>query len=147
MTPYRIIKSMNFQDMLPMFIESGLEFRPDSLAPKGLLVCFEMFDEESKIRIGGGSLAQTDGEFVIRTVAIKEQYQGQGLGRKLVEYIIEEAKEWDAKRVMLNAKVPEFYKKMGFVVVPRKEAPPISDCLTCPRFHNGCDSEVMELKL
>lgn len=144
---YRIIKSMNFKDMLPMFIEAGLEFQPDSPAPEGLLACFEMIDKETGRRIGGASLGQICGEFVIRTVAIEKQYQGQGLGRKLVEHVIEEAKEWDAKRILLNAKVPGFYKKLGFVIVPREEAPPISDCSTCPRFHNGCDSEIMKLEL
>jgi ABC-type glutathione transport system ATPase component len=145
--PYRIIKSMNFREMLPMFIEAGLEFQPDSPTPEGLLTCFEMLDAESGRRIGGAALGKSHGEFVIRTVAIEKQYQGQGLGRELVERVIEEAKEWDAKRVMLNAKVPEFYKKLGFVIVPRDEAPPISDCTSCSRFHNGCDSEIMKLDL
>lgn len=144
---YRIVKSMNFKEMLPMFIEAGLEFRPDVEAPEGLIACFEMIEKESGRRIGGASLEKTCGEFVIRTVAIEKAYQGQGLGKKLVEYVIEEARSWDAKRIMLNAKVPGFYKKLGFVIVPREEAPPISECTECPRFHNGCDSEIMKLDL
>ncbi|QDW73900.1 GNAT family N-acetyltransferase [Lachnospiraceae bacterium KGMB03038] len=143
---YRIIKSMNFEEMLPMFIEAGLEFKPDSKPPQGLIACFEMIDNSTGHRIGGASLARTYGEFVIRTVAIEKKYQGQGLGRKLVEYVIEEAKSWDAGRILLNAKIPEFYKKLGFVVLPRESAPPISDCLSCPRFHNGCESEIMKLE-
>lgn len=144
---YRIIKSMNFKEMLPMFIEAGLEFRPDDPAPEGMLSCFEMIDRKSKRRIGGASLAQMYGEFIIRSVAIEKEYQGRGLGRKLVEYVIEEAKQWDAGRIMLTAKVPGFYKKLGFSVIPREEAPPISDCSSCSRFHNGCDSEIMKLDL
>lgn len=144
---YKIIKSMNFKEMLPMFIEAGLEFQPDAPEPEGLLTCFEMIDKESGRRIGGASLAKVYDEFVIRTVAIEKAYQGLGLGKRLVEYVIEEAKEWGAGRIMLNAKVPGFYKKLGFVIVPREDAPPISDCMSCPRFHNGCNSEIMELKL
>ncbi len=142
-----IKKSRNFKDMLPMFIEAGLEFKPDDPDPEGLLVCFEMLDKESGRRIGGGSLAKAYGEFLIRSVAVEEAYQGKGLGKKLLEYMIGEAKEWDAKRLLLTAKVPGFYKKLGFEVIPREDAPPISDCTSCPRFHNGCDSEIMRLEL
>lgn len=142
-----IKKSMNFRDMLPMFIEEGLEFKPDDPDPEGLLVCFEMMDAASGKRIGGGSLAKAYGEFLIRSVAVKKAYQGKGLGKKLVEYMIEEAKSWDAKRLLLTAKVPGFYKKLGFTVIPREDAPPISDCTSCPQFHNGCDSEIMRLEL
>lgn len=142
-----IKKSMNFKDMLPMFIEAGLEFKPDDPDPEGLIVCFEMMDKESGRRIGGGSLAKAYGEFLIRSVAVEEAYRGKGLGKKLVEYMIEEAKSWDAKQLLLTAKVPGFYKKLGFEVIPREEAPPISDCTSCPQFHNGCDSEIMLRKL
>ncbi|MCI8561534.1 MAG: GNAT family N-acetyltransferase [Dorea sp.] len=142
-----IKKSMDFKDMLPMFIEAGLEFKPDDPDPEGLLVCFEMIDEESRKRIGGGALAKVYGEFLIRSVAVEKEYRGRGLGKKLVEYIIEEAREWDAKSLLLTAKVPGFYKKLGFSVVQRKDAPPISDCTSCPQFHNGCDSEIMRLYL
>lgn len=143
---YKIVKSMNFKEMLPMFIEAGLEFEPNADEPEGLIACFEMFDTKTDRRIGGASLAKFDGEFVIRTVAIEKAYQGRGLGRNLVEYVIDEAKSWDAKCVYLNAKVPGFYKKLGFEVVPREEAPLISDCSSCPRFHNGCDSEIMKIE-
>lgn len=142
---YRIIKSKNYEDMIQMFIEAGLEVSPNEPAPKGLLVCFEMFDTLSGRRIGGASLTKEYGEYVIRTVAIEKEYQGQGLGKQLVEAVIREAEEWDAKRLILNAKVPGFYEKLGFSVVKRESAPPISDCNRCPRFGNGCSPEIMQL--
>lgn len=143
----KIKKSMNFKDMLSMFIEAGLEFKPDDPDPEGLLVCFELIDKASGKRIGGGSLAKACGEYLIRSVAIEKAYRGRGLGKLLVEYMIEEAKEWDAKRLLLTAKVPGFYQKLGFEVIPRGEAPPISNCTACPQFHHGCDSEIMRLEL
>lgn len=141
---YKIIKSMNYDDMIPMFIEAGLEMQPDEPAPDGLLACFEMIEKETGRRIGGASLAKMYGEYVLKTVAIEKAYQGKGLGRVLVEHVMEEAKEWDAKRLILAAKVPEFYQKLGFEIISREDTPPISDCLTCPRFQNECDSEMME---
>ena len=60
---------------------------------------------------------------------------------------VDEAKMYGAKRLLLNAKVPGFYKKLGFQIIPREASPiEFSDCQTCPRFHNGCDSEIMILE-
>ena len=143
---YKIIKSMNYDDMIPMFIEAGLEMQPDEPAPTGLLACFEMIEKETGRRIGGASMAKMYGEYVLKTVAIEKEYQGKGLGRILVEHVMNEAKEWDAKRMILAAKVPAFYQKLGFKIISREDTPPISDCLTCPRFQNGCDSEMMEFR-
>lgn len=143
---YKIIKSMNYKDMIPMFIEADLEIEPDEEAPEGLLSCFEMFDKKSGKRIGGASLVKTCEEYVLRTVVIEKEYRGMGLGRILVERVIKEAREWDASRLLLTAKVPEFYKKLGFRIISRSDAPPISDCSLCHRFHNGCDSEIMEFR-
>lgn len=143
---YKIIKSMNYDDMIPMFIEAGLEMQPDEPAPDGMLSCFEMIEKETGKRIGGASLAYMYDEYVIKTVAIQKEYQGRGLGRILVERVMEEAREWNAKRVILAAKQPGFYKRLGYHVISRESTPPISDCLTCPRFQNGCDSEMMEYR-
>lgn len=140
---YYLKKSKDFEGMLPMFIEEGLEFEADTKAPDSLLLCFELYERISDERIGGISLTYEYGEYVIRSVAIRSDHQGRGLGKYLVSTAIEEAVQWGAKRVMLTAKVPDFYKKMGFYIIPRENAPEISECQKCRHFHNGCDSEIM----
>ena len=141
---YKIILSMSYKEMIPMFIRNGLEIAEDSEAPEGLLVCVEMIERATEKRVGGASLVYQQDEFIIKTVAIEKEWQGKGLGTTLVEAVIEEAKRRGAKRVYLNAKVPEFYKKIGFVVVQKEDAPAISDCMNCHRYHHGCDSEIMK---
>lgn len=147
MNGFRIIKSKNFEEMVPMFIEAGLEVRKGEPVPEGLLVCFEVIEEKSGRRIGGAALTYEHGEYVIRTVAVEKSYQGQGIGKWLVQRILDEAREWEARQVVLNAKLPSFYKKLGFTVMKREEAPPISECYTCPRFGKDCYPEIMRRKL
>ncbi len=144
---FHIVHSMRFEEMLPMFIEAGLEFEPDADRPEGLLQCYEMIENETGRRIGGGSLAYTCDEYVIKTIAIEKAYQGRGLGTDLVNAIMTDAKDRGAKRVYLNAKVPAFYKKLGYEVVTGDAAPDISTCHLCSRYHNGCDSEIMMKEL
>jgi ABC-type polar amino acid transport system ATPase subunit/N-acetylglutamate synthase-like GNAT family acetyltransferase len=147
MGKYKIIKSMNFHEMLPMFIEAELEFKPDSPDPEGMIVCFELYDEEIGRRIGGAALAYVHEEYVIRSVAVEKEYRHKGLGSMLVNRIVEEAKEWDAKRLLLTAKVPAFYEKVGFRVIPRESVPPVSACMTCSKYNNGCAAAVMKMDL
>ena len=143
---FEIIRSMRFKEMIPLFIRAGLEVEPDAKEPEGLITCFEVIRKDTRERVGGAALAWQEKEFVLRCVAIEKEYQKQGLGSMIVHEAVAEAKRHGAKRLMLNAKVPEFYKKLGFSIVPEEEAPDISECMNCHRFHNGCDSEIMKLE-
>ena len=140
---FKIVDSMNYEEMIPMFIEAGLEMEPNEKRPLGLLQCYELIDNNTGRRIGGASLVYMCDEYVIKTVAIEKAYQGKGLGTDLVKTIMQDAKKRGATRIYLNAKVPKFYKTLGFTIVSHDEAPDISTCHLCHRYHNGCESEIM----
>ena len=144
---FEIIHTMNFKEMVPLFIRAGLEVKPDEPVPENLITRFEVIQKKDHIRVGGAALVKKEGEYILRCVAIEKEYQGQGLGSMVVLAAVDEAKMYGAKRLLLNAKVPGFYKKLGFQIIPREASPiEFSDCQTCPRFHNGCDSEIMILE-
>ena len=52
-----------------------------------------------------------------------------------------------ADKVFLNAKIPDFYQKLGFEILQREKAPAISDCSTCSRYLHGCEPEIMVKKI
>ena len=141
---YQVILSDHYKEMIPMFIEEGLEMEPDSEEPEGLLTCLEVKDTETGQRLGGASLVYDKDVLILKTVAVKKEFQGRGLGRLLVQRAEAEARKRGAQCLYLNAKVPEFYKKLGFEIIRRDDAPDISDCQNCHRYHNGCESEIMK---
>ena len=141
---YQVLLSDHYKEMIPMFIEEGLEMEPDSEEPEGLLTCLEVKDTETGQRLGGASLVYDKDVFILKTVAVKKEFQGRGLGRLLVQRAEAEARKRGAQCLYLNAKVPEFYKKLGFEIIRRDDAPDISDCQNCHRYHNGCESEIMK---
>lgn len=141
---YQVILSDHYKEMIPMFIEEGLEMEPDSEEPEGLLTCLEVKDTETGQRLGGASLVYDKDVFILKTVAVKKEFQGRGLGRLLVQRAEAEARKRGAQCLYLNAKVPEFYIKLGFEIIRRDDAPDISDCQNCHRYHNGCESEIMK---
>lgn len=134
---------MEYETLVDLFVRSGLEINPEDPRPEGLITCFELFDEESGRRIGASGICRDHGEYVLRCVAVEEEFRGRGYGMQLVRAVIDEAEQSGAKRLWLTAKVPKFYEKFGFRVVPREEAPFVTKCVECPQYHNGCESEVM----
>ena len=76
----------------------------------------------------------------VRSLAVDEDYRGQGIGRQLVEWSIDEARRLGIARLMALTYEQAFFEKLGFHVVP-KETLPLkvwSDCVRCPK-RNGCD--------
>ncbi len=138
-----IKRTMEYEDLVDLFVRSGLEISPKDPRPEGLLTCFELIDEESGRRIGATGLCRGRGEYVLRCVAVEEEFRGKGYGTQLVRAVMDEAMRLGAGRLWLTAKVPQFYRRFGFRVVPREEAPFVTKCIECPQYHNGCESEVM----
>ncbi len=72
----------------------------------------------------------------IRSLAVAEAYQGQGLGRRLVESCLAEVGALGIERVFVLTYEPDFFIKMGFELIHRDELPHKvwSECLQCPKY-------------
>jgi amino-acid N-acetyltransferase len=95
--------------------------------------------------LGCGALhfySPTTGE--IRSLAVGESAKTHGVGRRLIETLIEEAFEYSLDAVFAFTYVPDFFRKMGFVEVERGALPlkAWKDCLRCPKFQS-CDEIAM----
>jgi len=80
----------------------------------------------------------------IRSLAVAEEAQGRGIGTKLVESCLEEARQLRMKRVFVLTYVPRFFERFGFAEHPKEQLPHKVwvDCLDCPKFPN-CDEVAM----
>jgi N-acetylglutamate synthase-like GNAT family acetyltransferase len=84
----------------------------------------------------------------IRSLVIKSGYQGQGIGRRIVDMLLEEAEALQVRRVFALTRKPGFFMKIGFSLtkiekLPRKVR---HDCVFCPVFH-ACDEVAVLLTL
>lgn len=80
----------------------------------------------------------------VRSLAVKDGFQGRGIGRRLTEWCVEEARRLGIRRLMSLTYEQIFFEKLGFVVV-EKDTLPLkvwSDCVRCPKRH-GCDEIAM----
>jgi amino-acid N-acetyltransferase len=83
----------------------------------------------------------------IRSLAVSEQYQRQGIGSTLVAAALAEARDLGVKRVFTLTYRPDFFKKHGFKIVDKAMLPQKvwTECIKCVKFPD-CD-EIAMLKL
>jgi amino-acid N-acetyltransferase len=76
----------------------------------------------------------------IRSLAVHQRAKTHGVGRKLVEALVEEAQAYDLEAVFAFTYVVEFFRKVGFHEVERGALPlkAWKDCVRCPKFQ-ACD--------
>ena len=84
----------------------------------------------------------------IRSLAVAQEYQKNNYGARLVERCLQDAKSLGLTRVFTLTYVPDFFAKIGFLVVEKSALPHKiwADCLKCPRFPD-CDEIAMVLEL
>jgi len=80
----------------------------------------------------------------IRSIAVAAQNQGRGVGRLLVQALLEEARRHSVTCVCLFTRSPEFFARLGFTVARREELPDkiYKDCVCCPKL-SACDEIAM----
>jgi amino-acid N-acetyltransferase len=84
----------------------------------------------------------------VRAMVIDPEYQGRQLGRKILEQLIDEARELGIKKVYAFTLSEGFFGKMGFVLKQKDELPAKlwSECSHCPKFF-CCDEIGLVLDL
>lgn len=80
----------------------------------------------------------------IRSLAIKESFQGQGRGRTIVEACLAEAVSLGINRVFTLTYQPDFFRRLGFADIDKNELPHKvwSDCIHCSQFPD-CNEEAL----
>ena len=84
----------------------------------------------------------------IKSLAVVEDSQEQGIGAQLVEACLGEAKELGIATVFCLTYKPSFFKKHGFSQVEKMELPHKvwGECYLCPKFPN-CDEVALTCHL
>jgi len=76
----------------------------------------------------------------VKSLAVAENSQKQGIGAQLIAACLNEAKGLDMPAVFCLTYRPAFFEKLGFSQVEKRELPHKiwAECLRCPKFPN-CD--------
>ena len=80
----------------------------------------------------------------VRSLAVASGFQGRGVGTRLVQWCIDEARRLQIRRLMSLTYEQGFFERQGFRVVDKERLPlkVWSDCVRCPK-KDGCDEIAM----
>jgi amino-acid N-acetyltransferase len=132
----------------------------NNFAAKGIMLPRTEFELAENIRDfvvieGGGQIVACCALHIysptaaeIRSLAVDPGWQTHGLGRKMVEALEVDAREFGLKSLFAFTYVEGFFRKMGYETVERGELPlkAWKDCLRCPKFQ-ACDEIAMRKHL
>jgi amino-acid N-acetyltransferase len=116
--------------------------RNGEMLPRTLAEIYEALRDYSVVRDGDVLLAcgalhvMWDDLAEVRSLAVREDKQGLGLGAMLVRSHLEEARDLGLKTVFALTYRPGFFEKLGFtqadvMTLPRKVW---NECYRCPKF-------------
>ncbi|AHF09690.1 MULTISPECIES: N-acetyltransferase [Dehalobacter] len=151
MVTYRHAKLSDVEDIISLinyYAEQGLMLpRTRSALYEGIREVIVAVEDDRIV--GTGALHITwDDLAEIRALAVEESYRGKGLGRKIVELLLEEAKELHCPKVFTLTYQVDFFKHMGFEITEKDSMPHKvwKECINCVKFPN-CDENALILYL
>ncbi|HWR72555.1 MAG TPA: N-acetyltransferase [Nitrospirota bacterium] len=109
---------------------------------------FSVFDEGGDL-VGVCALhISWDGLAELRSLAVRQDRMGKGIGSTLVRGCLSEAERMGARQVFVLTYQSSFFRKLGFGEVDKKELPHKiwTDCLNCVKFPN-CDESALIINL
>lgn len=76
----------------------------------------------------------------VRSLAVRKEFQGKGIGRKMVNNCLRDARALGIKRVFVLTYQPDFFRKLKFRDTDKAALPQKiwGDCIRCPKFPE-CD--------
>ena len=135
------------QTLLSPFVKEGVMLeRDDDEIAMNIRSYILALDNDTPIGVGALHIySMFLGE--IRSLAVKEEYQNKGVGKKIVKLLLNEAKSLELKEVLVLTYKKEFFEKLGFSEIPKEAIPDKkiwADCIKC-KFFPSCQ-EIALLK-
>ena len=129
----------DIQEILAPFVKEGIILkRDDDEVAMNIRSYKVVFYNDKPVGVGALHIySRFLGE--IRSLAIAQEYQGKGLGERLVRSLLEEAKELKLKEVLVLTYKKEFFEKLGFFEIAKEAIPDKkiwTDCIKCKFFPN-----------
>lgn len=110
---------------------------------------FTVAEEEEGKLLGCGALKLYSQDVAeIRSLCVDESLKAKGIGRAIMDELLNEAETFGLKTVFALTVAPVFFQKLGFREVPRERFPTKvwRDCLRCERY-TCCNEKAVTLEL
>jgi amino-acid N-acetyltransferase len=107
-----------------------------------LIEGFLVAEDASGTVVGSGGLEQIGSSVLLRSLALKQEWRGTGVARRLVELLEDNARSLGQQEVwLLTTTAERFFERAGYERVSRDDVP--GDVRLCRQFAALCPSTAM----
>jgi amino-acid N-acetyltransferase len=127
------------------YAERGMLLRRSEESLRSRLDDFTVAVDEGGAIVACGALTELGpGLGEVRSLAVREDQAGRGIGHRLVERLLDEAAERGFHEVLALTRRPSFFEALGFAVTRRERFLDklMVDCKACP-MNLCCDETAM----
>ena len=127
-------ENINLDKVQVLLKDNNLPFE-DIISSK---VDFIVAEEQENI-LGCIGVEKYQEHVLLRSFAVADNYKGEGIGKELLLAMFEKSKEEDVQKIhLLTTTAEKYFKKYGFEICDRKEAP--QSILKTKEFSEICPS-------
>ncbi|MBE3585783.1 N-acetyltransferase [Desulfofundulus thermocisternus] len=144
----RIADMESVHSLITYYADRGLMLARSRSALYEAVREFTVAEENGQV-IGAGSLHIIWEDLAeIRALAVDPRYTRRGIGRRLVQSFLEEARELGLPRVFALTYQAGFFIKCGFQPIAKEKLPQKvwKECINCPKFPS-CEEEAVIFEL
>lgn len=140
------IRKAKIGDVRPMHKLLSMFSERRELLPRAISELYENLQQfyvavDKDRFVGCCSLAvQWDNLAEVKALAVDPDYQGKGIGRKLLDACLKDARALGITRIFALTMKDGFFDKLGFVRVGKNDLPHKvwTECVRCPYFPDTC---------
>jgi amino-acid N-acetyltransferase len=129
-------------DLIQNYAKEGIMLRrPIMMLYESVRDFLIAVDEETGKVVGCGGLHILWSDLAeIRSLVVHPDYKGHGVGKGIVDYLVNEGDKIGLSRIFALTYQQVFFEKCGFHVVQKETLPQKvwKECVYCDKFHN-CD--------
>lgn len=146
MLKFNMYPTTEYDRLLDYFRSNGMVYEKDlPLIIPHFIKAYKLTQGEDFL-IGGIILGKREGKYILDGIAVDKIFRKYGLGRILVNKVIEEVKKEGGHSLYLITKVPEFYLKQGFTFLDDfNEVHNIFNCEGCSKYNKDCNEKLMKI--
>ena len=155
------VRRARFQDVGTIY--EVIRENPDEVLPRSFQNLSQNFDrffvyERSRKVLGVISwqpmpvvnLSKPDWAMEVMSFSVRRKFQGQGIGRALLNRVLKEIEKYDPDRIIVLTFYPEYFRNFGFRKTSKEKlyAKIYTGCLHCTKYESPltCPEVAMEIK-
>ncbi len=146
MLRFYIKQTDEYERLIEFLKPMGLEFSDEEIRSDEYLRAWKVIQEPDYL-VGCAILSKRAGEFYVSGIGVDLPMRRTGIGRILMNKLINEVRKMGGERIYLIAKVPEFFETLGFDKVEPEDAPDVSKCPECEQYNVKCYPVIMKKEL